>query len=453
MVTMFAQVGKLSKHLPSRNWCIAGSVIATFSGWVWYDRRQCDQVRSIYLEKGQALASIPLAPKERVRKIAVFVMRPHPDASIDWSRKYFREYIKPVLDATALDYDLIEAYEPGAIAQCTSESIVEQQKYLTWTKEDALKASILSTPYDDLDFNFRRKEYDAFVAIGRKPFEEILVGYEQGIHQVMSNNVQKVESVAIQQDQKRSIFSFWNWSSSKSSNASLEREGIMTLPGVAYIPLPYQSGWRTWPIRIYKWINKRERVSELSEKVMGIASKEGVRPLSSEDCTVGWEEFGVQQALQIAISSSPNTSTDGVALTIDPTEEPVLIPEYSEVFPKSSNKRTPPKPEQIAAPVVTDLWKGATPGDLKAAALGAKPPNSPESTNGSNESSSTVLTEENEKEKQKEAAEEKRQQVEKLNARKKELWQRYFVGKTVIPQEMIRLHVPFYVTTSNIKVD
>lgn len=77
-------------------------------------KKWCDLVAHI--------AQQPLPVSQMPRKITVFLSAP-PGDGIRPSRDYFKEYIKPVLVAAAMDYDVIEGRKEGDIRYGTAEQI------------------------------------------------------------------------------------------------------------------------------------------------------------------------------------------------------------------------------------------------------------------------------------------------------------------------------------------
>lgn len=109
-------------RLPSRNWSIFLSVIGSFSAAVYYDRRQKKLVQKKWCDLVAHVAQQPLPVQQMPRKLTIYLSAA-PGDGIRPTRDYFREYIKPVLVAAAMDYDVIEGRREGEVRYGTAERI------------------------------------------------------------------------------------------------------------------------------------------------------------------------------------------------------------------------------------------------------------------------------------------------------------------------------------------
>ncbi|PUU80347.1 inner membrane protein import complex subunit Tim54-domain-containing protein [Tuber borchii] len=91
--------------LPSRNWSIFISLSTAFAAAVYYDRRETKRVQKHWCSVVEHLAREPLSTLELPRKVTVYLSAP-PGDTITPSIEYFREYVKPVFTAAALDFDV-----------------------------------------------------------------------------------------------------------------------------------------------------------------------------------------------------------------------------------------------------------------------------------------------------------------------------------------------------------
>ena len=109
-------------RLPSRNWSIFLSVVGSFAGAVYYDRRQKTLVQKKWCDLVADVAQQPLSVQQMPRKLTVYLSAA-PGDGIRPTRDYFREYIKPILVAAAMDYDVIEGRREGEVRYGTAEHI------------------------------------------------------------------------------------------------------------------------------------------------------------------------------------------------------------------------------------------------------------------------------------------------------------------------------------------
>ncbi|KAJ3366355.1 mitochondrial import inner membrane translocase subunit tim54 [Allomyces arbusculus] len=448
---------KISKiPRPSRGMVIFGSIVGTYALLIYRDRHLTAEVRRELEGEAKYLASQPQDPRERVRKVAVFLQRPAPDESIRATREYFRKYIKPVLDAAAVDYDLVEAFEPGVIARHTCGTLVKKQAYLAWTADDALRAHVLTTAADDVKFKFRMHDYDGYLAVGRKPFEEVLIGYDSALRQIeQERDAEHATKLAEYHRARTTAESSWFAASPPPPPV---RERRLALPPVAYLPVDWMTGMRTWPFRIYRWFNDWERFRDAGRATLAIARRGPLRELEPTDLALGIDEWSVHRA------AVDNGVPEGVA------DEPVLVPEYEEMWPAPKPKENPAEKaaaEMAAAsaaaaaaaaagpaPTVADLF--AVPGALRDVTQQIDAPATPEFAAESAEPAVPELSdaerkaqEKAAKEAEKQKKEEEAKAKEELAKRKAQLWRQYFVPKRVNVPAVLAAHVEIYDTAKS----
>ena len=108
--------------LPSRNWLIFLSITGSFTAAVFYDRYHKKKAQRRWCSVVSHLAQEPLTPKELPRKITIFLSAP-PGDSLRAAREHFHEYVKPVLVAGAMDWDVIEGRREGDVRAGLAEKI------------------------------------------------------------------------------------------------------------------------------------------------------------------------------------------------------------------------------------------------------------------------------------------------------------------------------------------
>ncbi|KAJ5149756.1 Mitochondrial import inner membrane translocase subunit Tim54 [Penicillium atrosanguineum] len=108
--------------LPSRNWMIFLTVTGSFAGAIIYDRREKRRAQQKWCDLVAHLASEPLAVEQMRRKLTVYLAAP-PGDGMRVARDHFKEYVKPILTAAALDYTVIEGRREGDVRAGTAESI------------------------------------------------------------------------------------------------------------------------------------------------------------------------------------------------------------------------------------------------------------------------------------------------------------------------------------------
>ncbi|KAL2395461.1 Mitochondrial import inner membrane translocase subunit tim54 [Exophiala dermatitidis] len=128
--------------LPSRNWLIFLGVTGSWTAAVLYDKHQKKKVQKKWCDLVAHLAEDPLPTNYLRRKLTIFLAAP-PGDGVRPSRQYFKEYVKPILVAAALDYDVIEGRKEGDVRYGTAEQIRRLRRKLgekssRTAEEDAL---------------------------------------------------------------------------------------------------------------------------------------------------------------------------------------------------------------------------------------------------------------------------------------------------------------------------
>ncbi|KAL8905971.1 MAG: hypothetical protein Q9207_002302 [Kuettlingeria erythrocarpa] len=113
--------------LPSRNWLIFLSVTGSFTGAVIYDRYHKKRAQQRWCNIVSHIAKEPMSATQMPRRITVFLSAP-PGDSLRAAREHFHEYVKPVLVAGAMDWDVIEGRKEGDVRAGLAEKIRRRRR-------------------------------------------------------------------------------------------------------------------------------------------------------------------------------------------------------------------------------------------------------------------------------------------------------------------------------------
>ena len=159
------------------------SVTGSFAVAVTYDRRQKKAKQRKWCDLVAHIAQDPLPVNQMPRKITIFLAAP-PGDGMRPSREYFKQYIKPVLVAAAMDYDVIEGRKEGDVRYGTAENI---RRFRRWKGEtgDPEKEK---EPDTDFAINLVRENMGirpeigtkGDLVIGRHAWKEYLRGLHEG---------------------------------------------------------------------------------------------------------------------------------------------------------------------------------------------------------------------------------------------------------------------------------
>ncbi|KAI7873135.1 mitochondrial import inner membrane translocase subunit Tim54 [Mucor mucedo] len=110
--------------VPSKNTLIFSGVAGGIAGLVYSSNKYAQDARTRFSQRVSFLADRPCGVHEMPRKVTVYITAP-PGDGLEKSRTWFREYVKPILVAGAVDYEIKEAKSPGQIETSVMEEIVQ----------------------------------------------------------------------------------------------------------------------------------------------------------------------------------------------------------------------------------------------------------------------------------------------------------------------------------------
>ncbi|RMZ80431.1 hypothetical protein DV737_g2984, partial [Chaetothyriales sp. CBS 132003] len=169
-------------RLPSRNWMIFLTVVGTWTTAVVYDRREKKRIQKKWCDLVADIAQQSSNPRELPRTLNVILAAP-PGDSLAASQVYFKEYIKPVLVAAALEYDLIQGRREGDVRY----GVAEQIRRLRRKKGEQSAGQETDVDGEQVLDSFRQQTgvYAAAgvkgdVVIGRHTWKEYIRGLHEG---------------------------------------------------------------------------------------------------------------------------------------------------------------------------------------------------------------------------------------------------------------------------------
>lgn len=218
-------------RLPSRNWMIFWALVGTLGGGVAYDKYRQNEIRKKWMAKTEIFSESKMDVRERPRKIRVYVVPP-PSDYLQEGLKYFRKFIKPILNSSAIDFEIYTEERQGDIRYHVAEEIrklrraklgiddeSKESEPKQETKQMGISTSPLSSfkPTEKLDedghpykavadlynpgtllgVNFRQGEHDkvisedsqvldqrdagGIICVGRGAFKEYMNGLHEGL--------------------------------------------------------------------------------------------------------------------------------------------------------------------------------------------------------------------------------------------------------------------------------
>lgn len=167
-------------RIPSRNWLIFWGVVGSISGLYFYDRRERLKRRQLWKDRVAHFATVPMGALDLPRKVTVFIAPPPADY-LDISLSHFRQYIKPILVAAAVDYEVKTEARQGELRHLVAEDIRNKRRkaqglptsdFDPENKKDALDRQI--------EQNLVRDQTGGVIIVGRGAYKEYMNGVQEG---------------------------------------------------------------------------------------------------------------------------------------------------------------------------------------------------------------------------------------------------------------------------------
>ncbi|KAH9857194.1 inner membrane protein import complex subunit Tim54-domain-containing protein [Lenzites betulinus] len=165
-------------RLPSRNWLIFLSVSSAIAGYYVYDRQQCKKIRQEYVDKVKDMAVQPMGSMELPRLVTVYGAKWPGDQNYDESMKYFRKYVKPILVAAAIDYDMVKGRRHGDIARHVEDKVRKERRIAAGLEQPF--TSPLALPGSSFEEKHKRELDGGIIIVGRHTLKEFMAGLKSG---------------------------------------------------------------------------------------------------------------------------------------------------------------------------------------------------------------------------------------------------------------------------------
>lgn len=163
-------------RVPSRNWMIFLSITGSFTAAVIYDKREKKRAQRKWCKLVEHIAKEPLGDSRTMpRKLTVFLEGP-PTDGLRVAQDHFKEYVKPILVASGLDWEFIQGRKEGDIRAELAEKI--RNSRLPFEESAEGQDPILSTRR-----NAGIKDYDGpkgDIILGRHTWKEYIRGVHEG---------------------------------------------------------------------------------------------------------------------------------------------------------------------------------------------------------------------------------------------------------------------------------
>ncbi|EPX71267.1 TIM22 inner membrane protein import complex subunit Tim54 [Schizosaccharomyces octosporus yFS286] len=289
---MSSMLNTVKSYMPGRNMSIFLGLVGCVSGGIYYDTHQKNLTIQKYCNQVAHLAKAPLEPQALPRKVRVYLHGP-PGDGIWVAREEFEKYVRPILNAAAVDFEVFESKGEG--------NLLEQIATSVWKKRNGIS----EVPEAEKFIKSFLKESDepsVNLLFGRHALKEFLYGikyaFSDEYNEKVVNEMKKEQEKAVKltdssENSKTSDTSETSEandsnsqqiSNSQSSENTEEEQTTpvedislcknLTLNGdvplglvdlIALYPLPHLLGFTNTPRRIYRFFRRRYLAEELGE--------------------------------------------------------------------------------------------------------------------------------------------------------------------------------------------
>ncbi|KAE8151834.1 mitochondrial import inner membrane translocase subunit Tim54 [Aspergillus avenaceus] len=338
--------------LPSRNWMIFLTVTGSFTAALMYDRKEKKRAQKKWCDLVAHLSKESLPVEQTRRKLTVFLAAP-PGDGLRVAREHFKEYIKPILVAAALDYQVIEGRREGDVRAGLAERIRKLRR-----QSGEPSTVVEETGLEDIVLDARQKigvvdepGPKGDLVIGRHTWKEYVRGLHEGwlgpldppqpppappsevaetlpetLPEGSPEDAEKKDEPEKKEEEKpkpKGPAPAYIAPADYSSQ-SLPRTLPDSLDGSAPIHFPHILGFLNTPIRLYRYLNQRSLADSVGREVAGVVLASTTRPYTDSS-------FSAES------DSEPNFGTH---------EQQTLLEEEEQEWHKSVHRKDEANPDK-----------------------------------------------------------------------------------------------------------
>ncbi|KAL3464783.1 mitochondrial import inner membrane translocase subunit Tim54 [Aspergillus heterothallicus] len=361
--------------LPSRNWMIFLTVTGSFTAAVIYDRREKRRAQKKWCDLVAHLSKESLPIEETRRKLTVFLAAP-PGDGLRSAREHFKEYVKPILVAAALDYNVIEGRKEGDVRAAFAEQIRRERR-----RSGEPSTVVEESTTEEIVYQARKSigvrdepGPKGDIVIGRHTWKEYIRGLHEGwlgpvdppqgpvVEEPAVNEVPEVSthkpidgSSALEQLDERkeeekkpakptgptpAYISPMDYPSQ-----SLPSSIPQSLDGSAPIEFPHILGFLNTPIRLYRYLNQRHVAESVGRDVAALVLASYSRPYADGASFGSDPDFNSASPSAIPAPPFPDSSLDGTS-PVDSYEQQSQLEIEEKDWHKSVHKKDEANPEK-----------------------------------------------------------------------------------------------------------
>ncbi|KAL2853764.1 mitochondrial import inner membrane translocase subunit Tim54 [Aspergillus pseudoustus] len=365
--------------LPSRNWLIFLTVTGSFTAAVIYDRREKRRAQKKWCDLVAHLSKESLPIEETRRKLTVFLAAP-PGDGLRSAREHFKEYVKPILVAAALDYNVIEGRREGDVRAAFAEQIRRERRRAgepSTVVEESTTEEIVYQARKSIGVRDEPGPKGDLV-IGRHTWKEYIRGLHEGwlgpvdpphaqteepvVNEIpevpaleaadstlVSELVEEKKEEEKKEEEKKPVkptgptpaYIFPADYSSQSLPPSIPQ----SLDGSTPIEFPHILGFLNTPIRLYRYLNQRHVAESVGRDVAALVLASYARPYADGASFGSDPDFNSADPNVVPVPPSPDSSLDGTSLVGDYEQQSQLEVEEKD-WHKSVHKKDEANPDK-----------------------------------------------------------------------------------------------------------
>ena len=178
----------LPRKLPSRNWLIFWGISSTLAAAIIYDRREKKRATARWAAAVAPLAREPLPNTSALpRRVVVYLEAP-PGDGLRAAQEHFKEYIKPVLASSGLDWEFVVGRRQGDVRAVVAERVRRLRRESEGGSGGADNEAVVDIPTEaDVVEELRRRngipQYTGVkgdIVVGRHTWKEYVRGLHEG---------------------------------------------------------------------------------------------------------------------------------------------------------------------------------------------------------------------------------------------------------------------------------
>lgn len=344
------------------------AITGSFIGAVTYDRREKRRAQQKWCDVVAHIAKEPLAVEQMRRKLTVYLAAP-PGDGMRVARDHFKEYVKPILTAAALDYTVIEGRREGEVRVGTAEKIRklrrEAGEQSTVVDEASVESAVLEMrerigvqdepgPKGDLVIGRHTwKEYvrglhEGWLGPLDPPSPPVDLSAPEGAEEIMkdtaagdeladkSDNAEKKPEEEKKKDVEKSkpaAFDSAYIYPADYSSASLPPTLPQSFDSSVPIEFPHILGFLNTPIRLWRYLNERHLAENIGREVAGLVLASSSRPYRDESFSADSQLSGA------SIDPTPSPDNSSTDLSRGNYEQQTVLEDEEKEWHKSVHKR------------------------------------------------------------------------------------------------------------------